>query len=360
MNLTVRRPGEQGTLVTADNVAQWAMMIPDSLTSQFLQEQTELSQAAFLLAKSTLGRSNFLRGAFQTHVSPLFWSHVPKGTQLRFRATATQPSSEFDDFDTHYLCFRCNKWVPLCNFSSHLPVKEVSRFMVASLHNSFEVPDSTETCKLFATFPYSREERNFWQLHHLNCEDWPTCCPRCSCLVMKTVMPLHCSSNHFCTHALNATSISFGLQTATRFSYYPGHPLLHLYEVGRWPVICLQRLLKQDKSDVAQLLVEYTRALGIIAMFEHLVLCGSTILTILSFLPAGLRHVGSCYDSYTFRIRLSHPSHHILDRQFILPILSDMLELVLGGSNATAKKLLLLYARCRKRVRLTDRLGLAE
>jgi hypothetical protein len=43
-----------------------------------------------------------------------------------------------------------------------------------------------------------------------------------------------------------------------------------------------------------------------------------------------------------------------------LPILNDVLELVLGGSNATAKKLLLLYARCRKRVRLSDRLGLAE
>ena len=154
--------------------------------------------------------------------------------------------------------------------------------MVASPHNSFEVPDSTETCRLFATFPYSREEHNFWQLHHLKIEDWPACCPRCSCLVMRTFMPLHCSSNYFCTHALKATSVSFGLQTATRFSYYPGHPLLHLYKVGRWPVICLQRLLKQDKSDVAQLLIEYTRALGIIAMFQHHELCGSTIFTILS------------------------------------------------------------------------------
>ena len=136
--------------------------------------------------------------------------------------------------------------------------------------------------------------------------------------------------------------------------------MLHLFNVGRWPVICLQRLMKQDQSDVAQLFAEYTRALGIIALFNPHEICVSTIMTVLSFLPAGLRHVGSAHDSYTFQLRLSHPSHHILDRKSFLPVLSDALELVLGEQKAVAQKLLLLYARCRKRARLADRLGLAQ
>jgi hypothetical protein len=95
-------------------------------------------------------------------------------------------------------------------------------------------------------------------------------------------------------------------------------------------------------------------------MVKPLELCVSTVMAILSFLPAGLRHVGSSYDSDTFQIRLSHPSHHILDRQYFLPILSDALELVQGESKATAQKLLVLYAGCKKRARLSDRLGLAQ
>ena len=76
--------------------------------------------------------------------------------------------------------------------------------------------------------------------------------------------------------------------------------MLHLFKVGSWPVICLLRLMKQDQSDVGQLFVEYTRALGIIAFFDSPELCVSIIMTVLSFLPAECRHVGSAYDSYTF------------------------------------------------------------
>ena len=63
----------------------------------------------------------------------------------------------------------------------------------------------------------------------------------------------------------------------------------HLHSVGKWPVLSLLRLKKQDFMDVAQLFFEYNRALGIMSLISSPELNPPIILHILSFLPADFR-----------------------------------------------------------------------
>ena len=262
-----------------------------------------------------------MQGAYQVHLSPLFWATQDKDTQIAFRATATSSNEDFVDFDVHYLCARCNKWLPACNYPSHLPVNELYRYLVASVHSSFGIPESTTTCKLYLTFPYSREEANFWYQHHLKNPDWPTFCSVCNCLVMHSFLPLHCTNTLFCKHATLAKDVSLGYLTACRFSYYPGHPLLHLYSVGKWAIATLLRLKKQDRADVWQLFEEYHRALALIVLFKDLEVNASIVLGILDFLPASFRHVGSSFCSYTVTLTNELTNHHRMDKKSFQSIL---------------------------------------
>jgi len=178
--------------------SQWRLAVPDSLTTQFLTTREQMSISSFWNDRLLLGKCITQQGAYQVHLSPLFWATQDKDTQLVFRATATLPTADFVDFDVHYLCARCNKWLPACNYLSHLPVKELCRYLGATAHGCFEVPESTTVCRLYSTFPYSREEANFWYQHHLQAPDWPTFCPRCNCLQMYSLSPLHKTNELFC------------------------------------------------------------------------------------------------------------------------------------------------------------------
>ena len=342
-----------------DSVApQWRMAIPDSLTTQFLTSREQQSSPAFWSDRLLLGKCIMKQGAYQVHLSPLFWATQDKDTQLAFRATATSSTDDFVNFDVHYLCARCNKWLPASNYLSHLPITELYRFLFASVHNSFEVPETTNTCKLYLTFPYSREEANFWYQHHLRAPDWPTFCPKCNCLQMHSFLPLRNTSVLYCKQATLAKDVSLGYLTACRFIDYPGHPLLHLYSIGKWALATLLRLRKQDRADIWQLFEEYHRALALIVLFRDLEINASIVLAILDFLPASFRHVGSSFCSYTVTLTNELANHHRIDKQSFQPVLEAIVDLALAQKHCLARKLLCFYAKKRLLIRYTDRLGL--
>jgi hypothetical protein len=315
-----------------------------------------MSVSGFWNDRLLLGKCIMQQGAYQVHLSPLFWATQDKNTQLAFRAAATLHSDDFVDFDVHYHCARCNRWLPACNYLSHLPVSELCRYLEATAHGCFEVPESTTVCRLYSTFPYSREEANFWYQHHLQALDWPTFCPKCNCLQMHSLLPLHNTNVLFCKHATLARDVSLGYLTACRFSYYPGHPLLHLYCVGKWAVATLLRLKQQDRADVWHLFEEYHRVLALAVLFKDIEVSTSLILAILDFLPASFRRkffVPTVFSPTT------ETRNHRIDKQSIQPALATIVDMVLAQKQLVARRLLCLLVKQRLRIRYTDRLGLA-
>jgi hypothetical protein len=65
-------------------------------------------------------------------------------------------------------------------------------------------------------------------------------------LVMQTYFTVHSSSITFCKQARLATYMSGGTLTTTRFSWYPGHPMFHLFYIGRWPCLALLALHRKN------------------------------------------------------------------------------------------------------------------
>ena len=63
---------------------------------------------------------------------------------------------------------------------------------------------------------------------------------------MKSYFDLHRSAEGFCKQATLAVTVAGGMLTCGRVSWYPGHPLLHLYKVGKWPVAALVALHLQS------------------------------------------------------------------------------------------------------------------
>jgi hypothetical protein len=175
---------------------------------------------------------------------------------------------------------------------------------------------------------------------------------------MHSFLPLHNTNVFFCKQATLAKDVSLGYLTACRFSYYPGHPLLHLYSVGKWAIAALLRLKKQDRADIWQLFEEYHRALALIMLFGDLEVNASIVLAILDFLPASFRHVGSSFCSYTVTLTNELANHHRIDKQSFQSILETIVDLSLAQKHRFARKLLCFYAKKRLLLRYTDRLGL--
>jgi hypothetical protein len=176
---------------------------------------------------------------------------------------------------------------------------------------------------------------------------------------MHSLLPLHNTNVLFCKQATLAREVSLGYLTACRFSYYPGHPLLHLYSVGKWAIATLLRLKKQDRADIWQLFEEYHRALALIVLFKDLEISASIVLAILDFLPASFRHVGSSFCSYTVTLTDQLANHHRMDKQSFQSVLEAVVDLTLAQRHSSARKLLCFYAKKKPQIRYTDRLGLA-
>ena len=76
----------------------------------------------------------------------------------------------------------------------------------------------------------------------LRTDDWPVVCRLCQCRVMRSFLSLHRSDHRFCQHARLAIAASKGTLSISRFAWYPGHPVWHLFYVGRWAVSALMVL----------------------------------------------------------------------------------------------------------------------
>jgi hypothetical protein len=101
---------------------------------------------------------------------------------------------------------------------------------------------------------------------------------------MTSVLPLHSQDIAFCEHATRATMVSRGLLTMTRHSFYPGHPRLHLYHLGGWPVLALLTLKSQERIEACLVYLNTLQLLELTNLQFDKDLDTSTIINILSFL----------------------------------------------------------------------------
>jgi hypothetical protein len=136
-----------------------------------------------------------------------------------------------------------------------------------------------------------------------------------------------------------------------------GHPLLHLYSVGKWAVATLLRLKLQDRADVWHLFEDYHRILALEVLFKGIDVSTPLILAILDFLPTSFRRV--FFIPTIFSTTIVTRNHHI-DKQEIQPALESIVDMVFAQKQVVARRLLRLLVKQRIRIRYTDRLGLAD
>ena len=134
--------------------------------------------------------------------------------------------------------------------------------------------------------PHSHIRDQSGRLAVLRQADWPEVCPNCHLPVMHSYMPVHSGNRLFCKHAHLTKLFSQGKVLINRFSWYPGHPLLHFYKVGKWEILALSILHSSEVSAIQSALFPLLVATGL-----HLKgIDGPPVDTILCYLresPAG-------------------------------------------------------------------------
>jgi hypothetical protein len=224
--------------------------------------------------------------------------------------------------------------VPGNAFELHLPIGELTRFAVSSSAYSHLVPDCSHHCLIAHRYHDSRAEKNHWFVHHLLKPDWPSFCHNCHSMVMHTVLPLHSQSLTFCKHARDASELNSGILTRCRFSHYPGHPLTHLFLVGKWPVSALAKLHLEESIAKTMLFVNYHRALALsISLYGFFELNVQVLRCVISFLCS--KQVPTCK-------RYSE-------------LLDAILDLVLCSKSKSAKRVVCLFSRTSRRTQQSDR-----
>ena len=88
----------------------------------------------------------------------------------------------------------------------------------------------------------------------LRTDDWPVVCRLCQCIVMRSFLNLRRSDHRFCQHARLAIAASKGTLSISRFAWYPGHPVWHLFYVGKWAVSALMVLHGASVSKLKNML----------------------------------------------------------------------------------------------------------
>ena len=268
----------------------------------------------------------------QLDESCLFWATQAKVAQIRFLDSEATPSENFSQYRDHFLCFKCSHWIPDVHFDKHLACGELLRFLTSHPSQCFLIPARSELCHRYSTFSRSEEEDNFWRQHHLGQEDWPAICSKCSAIVMSTVLPLHRSSQAYCAQATLATTLSQGILTRSRFSFYPGHPLYHLFFIGNWPVTALLISSQFERRSTNLLCACFLRLLALSTTTDILLLSAPVILQIMGY-------CGSTSE---------------------MGLLADLVDLILRNKLELAKELVKLHRKaCLSRLN-TDRFGLSR
>ena len=321
----------------ASDTPAWRRVLPNPSVVEYVTASGWIPGFNCAIVQKALKQCYNIRNQMQLDLSCLFWSTQAKEPQIRFRNLEVDLSDDFHNDRDHFLCFRCARWIPGNQLARHLPYEELVRFCASHISTGYLIPDRTDTCRMSSSYQYSRVESNYWHLRYLNLPDYPSFCQKCNCVVMVSALPLH-DSHDFCRHAKLATSITFGIFSKTRFSYYPGHPLHHFFYVGKWPILALLALRNHEKATWALLfgILNRTRALSVLDVLSNVDV--STVRDILSFL------VPPC--SWCQNILFSDT-------------VEDIVELTLDDKRQTAKRYLCLIAKCNSSSQLRDRFGLS-
>ena len=102
-------------------------------------------------------------------------------------------------------------------------------------------------------------------------------------MVTSTVLPLHRSNKAYCAQATLATAVSQGVLTRSRFSFYPGHPLYHLFFVGKWPIASLLIFNRFEKKSANLLRIGFLRLLALSTTMELCSLSVPVVLHIMAY-----------------------------------------------------------------------------
>ena len=185
--------------------------------------------------------------ALALDIGGLFWSTQTKLDQLNFWDLSS--STEFPSGTDRLFCGKCGRWIQLADFASHLNTQQLLEARTARDFSGWQIDDSTSLCQKVSATSLSNAEfllETQYRERCLRSADWPVVCKTCHCVVMKSYLCLHRSSQQYCHQASLAVTIAGGVlsdrQTFSRFSWYPGNPRLHLYRVGKWTVATLLAL----------------------------------------------------------------------------------------------------------------------
>ena len=316
---------------------QHPRLIVDSFLFDYLND-VYLARDDVPDAARALTHVQSLRSDLNMDLCSLYWSTQSKFNQLYVRLNESPHGMNFSNQVEHFLCVKCGTWVPNHSFEQHLSLGELTRYLVASPAHSHMVPDCSYHCRLSHRHHDSRAEKNYWHVHHLVKHDWPTFCQECHCMLMRSTIPLHSQSFAFCRHARKTIAANSGLLTRSRFSHYPGHPLTHLYYVGRWPVASLATLYDKELEAKTMLFINYNRILALsLSLYGFFELDVPVLRLVLTFL---------CHKRCAEFVQYAE-------------LLDSVLELVLDGKVASAKRLVCLYARTSMRNQQSDRFGLS-
>ena len=318
------------------DTAAWRRVLPNPSVIDFAAEPNSFSDMTTTDLQKAREHCTNVRNHMQLDFSCMFWSTQSKASQLRFREKEDINFKDFANDRDHFLCFRCAQWIPDVALCQHLPFDEMLGLCISHIANCHLVQDKTKKCHVSASYQYSREDSNYWHTHYLNQSDWPSFCQNCKCMVMHTTLPLH-NNHNFCNHAKLARSMTNGTFSKSRFCHYPGHPLHHLFYVGRWPVMTLLALRQRDACLMDFLFGILTRTQALASFGGNL--DALSVKSILAFIV---------------------PSSGWNHRAFLSETCEDVISMVLGGVLQTAMKYLCLLARANGSFQRSDRLGLSD
>ena len=169
------------------------------------------------------------------NIIPLFWATQTRARQLFYVAPILRPV--FDE--PRFLCVKCGRWVTSIELPAHLPTREMKQFMRSHPARAWEIVDATADCLAKMEERYSLVEDQSMRVQVMHTEDWPAVCPMCSCVVMSSFLPTHMSDPRYCEHAKLTWLISTGHLTRSRYNWFPGHPLVHHFFVGKWNTLAV-------------------------------------------------------------------------------------------------------------------------
>ena len=234
-------------------------VVPLSIRQYISREQLWASQFDSQRTTMDLNRAMAAMIEYGMDLSAVFWASQTKAKQLHYCASYGGET----DFSQMCFCAKCGHWVDTTAMPEHLAIQQLFQTGIVNPAELWKVPDATEICLAMRRLPHSHIRDQSGRLAALRQADWPEICPWCHLLVMHSCMTAHKSSRLFCKHARLTKLLSRGLLMIDRFTWYPGHPLLHFYKVGKWNVLTLVLLHSLEVKAIQAALFPLLIAIGL-------------------------------------------------------------------------------------------------